>query len=234
MEIITDKVRISVLLKQLVEKRSLVSVKLKSYQQLFSSAILDVDNENNQFILDVLKPELDEDTLKLTPRLHIRGQLGGISMKFNSTVSEFGVEDEIPFYKLPFPKEIDYFQRRQAVRVRLSATNLVSVTFSLSDGQTLSGELEDISIGGLRAKFIENLPNSLSTNEALSCSFVLPPDKEESIKCNFQIRSIKREKNKYGPAFIGGEFVNMIKPLERQLERTIMILQRASRKNEAD
>ena len=232
MEKITDIVRIYALLHQLMEKRALLAVTLKDHQQSFSSAILDVDHENDYFILDELKPEQGDDILKQAPSLQISSHLGGISMSFKATVSEFGQEDNIPFYKLPLPKSINYLQRRQAVRVKLSASNVVSVTFSLADGQKLTGELDDISIGGLRVRFKQNLPNSLAKSEKLSCSFELPPDNKEVINCNFLIHSIKHEKNKFGPAFIGGEFKDLHKPLEKELQRTIMILQRASRKTE--
>ena len=234
MEKITDIVRIGALLHQLVEKRALLEVTLKNQKQAFTSTILDVDHENDYFILDELKPESGNSVLKHTPKLHIRGQLGGISMDFNATVFEFGLEDNIPFYKLSLPKKINYLQRRQAVRVKLNANNVVSVTFTLADGQKITGLLDDISIGGLRARFDENLPNTIARGEKLSCAFELPPDNNEVINCNFVIRSVKHDKNKFGPPFIGGEFRDLLQPMVKHLQRTIMILQRASRQHSTD
>ena len=53
------------------------------------------------------------------------------------------------------------------------------------------------------------------------------------MNCNFIIRVIKHEKDEFKPAFLGGQFQGMQKPMERQLQRAIMTLQRTLRQKDA-
>jgi len=235
MEKVNDKTRITVLLEKLLKQRDLLTIKLSNQPAPFSSAVIEVDRDNDCFILDELKPEKGDELLRQDPTLHIKGHLEGVSINFDSTVAEFGNDNNIPFYKLPIPSNIDYHQRRQAVRVRLSAASPLPVTFTDNNGQAFAAEMEDLSVGGLRARFKSNLPQSLETGAELSCSFLIPPDNKEKINCKLIIRVIQHEKDRDSnrQAFLGGQFVSMEKPLERKLQRAIMALQRAARQKES-
>jgi c-di-GMP-binding flagellar brake protein YcgR len=235
MEKVTDKTRITVLLEKLLKQRDLLTIKLSNQPSPFSSAIIEVDRDNDCFILDELKPEKGDELLRQDPTLHIEGHLDGVSINFDSTVIEFGSDNNIPFYKLPIPGEIDYHQRRQAVRVRLSAANPLPISFKDPNGRSFDAEIEDLSVGGLRARFKTDLPHSLETGDELTCSFLIPPDNKEKINCKFIIRVIQHEKDTSTnrPAFMGGQFLSLEKPLERKLQRAIMTLQRALRQKEA-
>lgn len=232
METLTDKPRIRAYLQRLMDKRSLLTIRLEGQQQLFSSAIIKIDDTHSQIMLDELKPEQGNELLNQNAALNVNAQLEGVIIKFNSVVDEIGSEDGIPFYTLPIPDSVEYHQRRQTVRIKLSAAHPLPVTFRLDDGQQFDGEIDDISIGGLRARFKTNLPDSLESGHHLHCSFVLPAEKREQVNCNFIVCAIKHEKNQYGLPFLGGQFVDLRGPAERQLQRAIMTLQRAMRQKE--
>ena len=232
METLTDKARIRAFLQRLLDKRSLLTIKLADSQQLFSSAIIEVDDAQEQFMLDELKPEQGNALLQQNPHLNLNGQLEGVVINFDTQVSEFGSEDGISFYKLPIPDAIEYHQRRQAVRIKLSAAHPLPVKFRFDNDQQLEGVIDDISIGGLRARFKTNLPATLESGHHLHCSFVLPPDNKEQLNCDFIVCAIKHEKNQFSLPFIGGQFVGLQGAAERQLQRAIMTLQRAIRQKE--
>ncbi len=235
MEKLYDKARISVLLQKLLERRALLTIQLDNHPIPFSSAVIEVNREGDFFVIDELKPEIGDALLRQNPTFHIVGHLDGVFMRLASTVHEFGMDNDIPFYKLPIPKEVDYHQRRQAVRIKLSAANPLTVTFTDKSGKKYKGEIENLSIGGLRARFRQDLPYHLETGMKLSCSFLIPPDRTEKINSNFVIRSIKHENDTYKSAFLGGQFLFLAveKQIERKLQRAIMTLQRASRQKEA-
>lgn len=233
MEKLTDKTRIHVLLQQLVDKRALLTIKLKDKKQSYTSAVIEVNRDDNFIILDELKPEEGDQLLKQDPSLHINGHLDGVNLRFDASVSEFGTDNNIPFYKLPIPAEIEYHQRRQAVRIKLSAANPLPVTFTTNDGNAFDGDIEDVSISGLRARFKQDLTHTLEAGTKLKCSFLLPPNNKEKINCELIVRIIKHEKDGLKPAILGGEFVAMEKQVEKQLQRMIMTLQRASRQKDA-
>lgn len=233
MEKVNDKTRIAALLQKLLEQRVLITIKVQDQPSPFTSAIIEVNRDEGLFVIDELKPEPGNELLKQHPEVHIQGQLGGVLLSFSCVVQESGVENDIPFYRLLIPAELDYHQRRQAVRVKLSAATPLPVTFTDPQGKQYAGEVEDLSIGGLRARFSETLPQQLEAGGELSCSFLIPPENKDKLNCKFIVRVIKHEKEGQRPAFLGGQFVALEKQMERRLQRAIMTLQRASRQKES-
>lgn len=233
METVSDTTRISVLLQKLQDQRSLVTIKVQDQAEPFSSVVIDVDRDAGLFIIDELKPDSGNELLRQRPALQIQGHLDGVLMNFGTTVVESGVDNGICYHKIAIPSEIQYQQRRQAVRVRLSAANPLAVTFTSASGSRYEGELEDLSVGGLRARFTQRLADELAAGIELNCSFALPPDKHEKINSTFIIRVIKHQAEDGKPPFLGGQFVALDKQAERKLQRAIMTLQRALRQKEA-
>lgn len=232
MEKLSDKIRIRAFLQRILEKRALLTIIINGHEELFTSAIIKVINDDDSFIIDELKPEHGNKLLLDNPGVQLKAQLDGISINCQATISKFGEDDNIAFYKLPIPDEIEYHQRRQAVRIRLSAAHPLPVRFSNKDDASFEGEIDDISIGGIRARFKQSLLKSLENGQHLTCSFLLPPDNEQTLICDLVIRVIKHDKDQFGSSFLGGEFMDMAKSVERQLQRSIMTLQRALRQKE--
>jgi len=227
MELFTDKMRIRNFLQKFLDRRALLTIKLNSHKQLFSSAVIKIDSDTETFLLDELKPEHGDKLIMQNPDIQIHGQLEGVSINFHSKVIEFGKEDNISFYKLPFPDTIEYNQRRQAVRIKLGDTHPLPIKFFLDNGQQLVGEIDDISIRGLRAKFSNDLSAHLERGQHLRCTFLLPPENKMTLDCDFIVSVVKYKQNHFSQPFIGGQFVNLKTPDERQLQNTIMSLQRA-------
>ena len=230
MEKLSDKIRIRAFLQKMLDKRALLTVFINGQEEPYSSAIIQVDD--NSFIIDELKPEAGNKLLKENPVIQLKAQLDGVSIKCHAEIDEFGEDNNIAFYKLTIPEEIDYHQRRQAVRIRLSAAHPLPVTFTSVNDEIFNGDIDDISIGGLRARFKKSLSSNLENGQHLNCSFLLPPDNELTLNCDLVIRVIKHDKDQFGSSFLGGEFISMPKALERQLQRSIMTLQRASRQKD--
>jgi len=232
MEKLSDKIRIRAFLQKMLDKRALLTVLINGREEPCSSAVIEVNSDDESFIIDELKPEASNQLLKENPVIQLKAQLDGISIKCQAEISEFGQDNNILFYKLAIPDEIEYHQRRQAVRISLSAAHPLPITFNAVNGESFEGEIKDISIGGIRARFKIDLPKSLENCQHLNCSFLLPPDNKQTLNCDLVIRVIKHKKDQFGPSFLGGEFIDMPKPLERQLQRSIMTLQRASRQKD--
>jgi len=230
MEKLSDKIRIHAFLQRMLDKRALLTVFINGNEEPYSSAIIGVDN--GSFSIDELKPEAGNKLLIENPAIQLKAQLNGISIKCHAEIDEFGEDNGIAFYQLAIPDEIDYHQRRQAVRVRLSAAHPLPVTFSTSNGDIFEGVIDDISTGGIRARFKESLSKKLENGLHINSSFLLPPDNNQTFNSDLIIRVIKHDKDQFGTSFLGGEFIGMPPPLERQLQRSIMSLQRASRQKE--
>lgn len=231
MEKLLDKTRIHAFLQRMLDKRTLLTVFIKGHEEPYSSAIIKIDDNN--FIIDELKPETGNELLVENPVVQLKAQPDGISIKYHTKINLFGVDNNTAFYQLAIPDEIDYHQRRQAVRVRLSAAYPLPVTFSTANVENFEGVINDISTGGIRARFKKSLAKPLENGLHLSCSFLLPPDNKQTLNSDLIIRVIKHDKDQFGASFLGAEFIDMPKSLERQLQRSIMSLQRASRQKDS-
>lgn len=228
METLTDTARIIGLLKRLQEQRALLSVKIENHPLEFTTAVINVTPEGGYLMLDEFQPQQGHELLKHSPIFKVRAQLEGVAISFNATVAEFGEQDAIAYYKIPIPASMDYHQRRQSVRIPLSAAHPLPVTLTAEDGMTLKGNMADLSTGGLRIRFDKDLPTTLEPGQNMDCSFPMPPDNKQNFTCGLVIRVIKGQHESHKAAFIGGQFIDITKPQERQIERTVMLLQRAA------
>jgi c-di-GMP-binding flagellar brake protein YcgR len=228
METLTDTTRIVGLFKRLLERRALLSIKIEDHPQEFTTAVINVSPENGLLMLDELKPEQGHALLKLSPTFKARAQLEGVQIAFTATMIEIGEQDAIAYYTIQIPAQVDYHQRRQSVRIPLSAANPLPVTLTAEDGLSLKGNMADLSTGGLRIRFDRDLPTALEPGQKLDCSFPLPPDNKQRFTCEVIVRVIKGHHESYKAAFIGGQFADITKPQERQLARMVMLLQRVS------
>lgn len=228
METLTDTARITGLLRRLQEQRTLLSVRIEGHSQEFTTAIITLSAENGYLMFDELKPQQGHELLKQSPGIRVKAQLEGVVIVFNTTVTEFGEQDAIAFYRATLPATLDYHQRRQSVRIPMSAANPMPVSLKTEDGLLLKGNMADLSIGGLRVCFDKDLPAQLEPGQKLDCSFPLPPDNRERFTCELVIRVIKGRHESHKASFIGGQFVDITKPQERHVERAVMLLQRAA------
>lgn len=226
METLTDSTRIIAIFKRLLERRALLTVRIDSQPQHFTTALLDISTDGGALLLDELKPEAGHKLLQETPSFQVRAQLEGVEIGFHATVTQFDRQDGIAIYRVPVPGTIAYHQRRQGVRVQLSHVNPLPVSLTSTDGITVTGSMADLSIGGLRIHFTNELPETLQSGARLECSFPLPPDNKERFTCDVVIRVIKHSPDNLKTAFMGGQFVEITKPQERLIERTVMTLQR--------
>jgi c-di-GMP-binding flagellar brake protein YcgR len=234
MEKLTDKARIDGLLKRVFEKRTLLTVNIEGHPQQYSSAIIEISTDEGVLVFDELKPESGHAFLQKTPTFKAHAQLEGISINFKATIIEFGEDNEIPFYKTKIPSSISYLQRRQAVRIKLSAAHPMPVNLTTDDGKKFKGEISDLSSGGMRVRFDKDIPNSIEAGVHLGCTFPLPPDNKENFACDFIVRVNSNKSEPHKPAFLGGQFIDLKKPQERQLQRLIMTLQRILQQNRGD
>ena len=234
MEKLTDQARINGLLKRVLEKHTLLTVNIEGHPQQYSSAIIEVSTDEGFLIFDELKPESGHELLQKTPAFKVYAQLEGVSISFKATIIEFGEDNEISFYKTKIPNPIDYLQRRQAVRIQLSAAHPMPITLTTDGGKKFEGEISDLSSGGLRIRFNKNIPDSIEAGVHLECMFPLPPDNKENFACDLIVRVNSNKSEPHKPAFLGGQFIDLKNPQERQLQRLIMTMQRTLQQNRND
>ncbi len=227
MENITDGVRIIGLLKRLLESRALMTIQINGQEQDFTTAVIKVSGDEETLYLDELKPEKGHELLKATPSFKAKAYIDGVYVAFNGTVEIFSEQDGIPYYKLPIPTSMDYHQRRASVRISLSAAHPVPVLLRSENGKEVyEGTIADLSLGGLRIRFTENLPEHIKAGQKYICELKLPPDNKETFCSEYFVRAVRHQVEGSQSAFIGGQFFGLSKTSERQIQKTVMFLQR--------
>ena len=230
MDTLTDPLRIRKFLQGLHDQRSLLTIRIGSSDEKFTSAIIGLDANTNRLRLDELKPETGHQRLIDIGACRALGFLNGISVQFTAAIVESGQEEGTRYYVAAIPNTLNYLQRRDNVRVNVSAANPVNATVTADNGSTIQGELKDISLGGLGLRFQKELPESFQADGHVHICFPWPPNPRETFTCDAQIRLVKHRNGPLQPAFIGCEFLSLSKPEQRRIERLVMTLQRLAQK----
>ena len=141
-----------VLMKRAASEQAPLTVFLGSGGTAYSSALLELVPDQNYLVIDELVPNAGHDLMREGLEIKVRARIDGADMRFKSEVLQIGGKDSLPFYKIAFPTEVDYPQRRQQFRVSVPLNATVDATFMMEDGRAVMGEIRDMSSGGLCAR----------------------------------------------------------------------------------
>jgi c-di-GMP-binding flagellar brake protein YcgR len=87
-------------------------------------------------------------------------------VRFHSVVEEI-VEAAPAYYRISFPDSIDYEQRREYFRAPVPIDSEVPIRLQADDRTTLSGEVRDISLGGVSARLDPGSSRQIRVGETL-------------------------------------------------------------------
>jgi c-di-GMP-binding flagellar brake protein YcgR len=219
LERVTYKPRILSLLQQIHDSRTVITVHLKDDSNRYSSAILNIDQDQNALLLDELNPKHGHDRLAKTKQLNISARLAGVNIYFKSELNSIEYENGIALYRIPIPERILYEQKRSAFRVRIGAGMVIPVSLRNPE-QAIQGTLTDISSTGVGA-LVESGEIAIGTN--FNCRISL--DEGENINGELEVRFSKLDEQTK-QFRIGGRFINLSPPQRVQMERFVMSLQR--------
>ncbi|MCF6257313.1 MAG: flagellar brake protein [Gammaproteobacteria bacterium] len=228
-ETITSTARISMVLRPLMEKHAIITAILPGSNCFFNTALLSIDLQDSTITIDGLHPSEGHALFLKIGRLTLRTMYEGVEVSFTVNLKKSDSENNMAFYLIDFPQSIRYLQRRNAFRVPVSAAKEVTVEIKTNDGKSFTGELSDISAGGICVRFAKKRELDLSTHtEETQCCIYLP-DKRK-IHCIFKVRhSNYFEIN--NSLHIGGSFEHLDKIQRRTIERFVIELQRLARKS---
>jgi c-di-GMP-binding flagellar brake protein YcgR len=226
-ETISFPVRIAAILQPLLQNHTLLNISIAGREEKFSSAFLQIDDDHEFIILDELVPRSINQSITPFTELFIRGQIAGISLSFKTTILDIGTDKEAVFYKVAFPNTIDYRQRRKAFRVPVGVAHSYGVKLILSPGQTLEGELHDISVSGMCVRLPKKTSIPTQWQEKVACELQLPNGKP--LKTQFSV--CREAQDTHGRnVLLGGLFLHLEKTQERIIEKFVVELQRKARR----
>ncbi len=211
-------------LKRIQHQRAILTVTLPGSDKNYNSAILEINEEQAYLVIDELSPESGHPLLLDIKELRVRTRVEGARISFSTTLIDAGRESGIAYYNLALPTEIDYLQQRASYRVKTKVAQPIPVTLIHAEGQTIKGELQDLSLGGLSIRIAhKQLPVTLKTTDTLPCCFRLAQGEE--ITCTLEIRSIRSKDNNI-PVRIGCRFINLPAPQQKMIQRYVIALER--------
>ena len=221
-EKITHPPQIAGLLRRVRDQKVLLSVQLPGHEGLFNSLLLDVNPERNTILLDELSPSGGHDLARQVRQLRVRCQCQGVELSFACTIEIGQSQRGISFYRAPLPEAINYLQRRTNFRVRVGLNLAVPVQLPVESTATLSGELFDLSMGGLGANISTQV--KLSRGQIIdTCSIQLP--KGESIQTELEIRFVRHDAQRQVQR-IGAAFLHLLPQQEQALRKFVAQLER--------
>jgi c-di-GMP-binding flagellar brake protein YcgR len=220
-----EQAEIFILLKRAFETRCLLTVFVGHDRTPYTSAILEVVRDARYLVLDELTPAIGHDRIKAEPRIEVRALVDGIELRFESRVTQIGTQDGLPYYKVAFPQEVIYAQRRRLHRVTVPLSQGFEVIVGFADEQELRGELRDLSVGGLCARIRSGLIDPKHDRHALASCRILLPD-ERTILSDIEILHIDAPSRPRVPR-IGARFVDPAPAMLRRIEQFCAELDRS-------
>lgn len=217
---IRDPQVITGLLRRILEQRALLRVTLPGVRGSFNSAILRLDPEQDLLLLDELNPQRGHDRLLEVRSLTAGAQVQGVETRFSGAIEEVGSKNGIAFYRLAFPKEVLYLQRRTSFRVKVGMATPIAAVFDRADGRQMRGRITDLSEGGLGVEFTQHV--TLQPGEIMPCQMRLPDGQQLGFRLEIRHAADGDASN----IRAGGKFVELHPQRRKVLARLVANLQR--------
>ncbi len=224
-EIIQDRQQILHILRDLMHERALMTALLEGGKSVFSTAIFDIQPENDIFILDELIPRQGNEIIQLSEKIWLLGQIRGIKTALQTEIIDSGIEVGIYYHHANFPEKIRHQQRRSSYRATVSYGMKSFVRIVADQDKAIRGQLRDLSIGGLSVI----LPLLISIEELSvgtvleNCEVELPG--EGQLEARAEVRHVRREGGRRS-ARVGLAFVDIAPQIQRQIQRSVTFLER--------
>jgi len=219
-------------LKTLMRARQLITIKFKGLKETFNTMVLKVDLEGQYFILDEFALAIAHKHATSKDSFSGRASFHGVVVTFkNAKVSAAGTWKGTAIYKVAFPEQMTYLQRRGAFRVQVSRSHNVRVTIkSDAHENNLIGTLTDISGTGCQVAIPGVISPALTEGEMCDTCYIDLPD-EPTIECAIEARHTKYVEAS-NTSFVGVHLHDLQGMDQRHLDRFINNLQRELKKLE--
>lgn len=223
---IVEPARVAALLRRAHDRRSLLTVALAGSDELYVSALLEVVTTGRYVVLDELKPESGHALAVRGRRIHVSTRLDGIRLGFESVIGQVNIESGVPYYKVPFPQVLHYHQRRAHHRAPVPIEQPLSVQLVTANARTLTGELRDLSSGGLSVRLDPGGLEQLAVGDLVP-RCVIQTAAGGRLCAPVEICYAERFSGMRRPR-IGGRFVGLEPRTARALEALVAELDRAA------
>jgi c-di-GMP-binding flagellar brake protein YcgR len=242
---ISNPERIAWVLKSLKDDHQLIDVDFDNSDDLGTggrSIVLDVDLQNKQFSIDELRSRFSHDHASKGAVFSISSSLNGLDIMVPGlTVIDIQQDDNGDIYVLELPKTMQYVQRRESFRARVTGLAEVPVDIGFmgdserakEDESLTSGALlADISAEGCRIVIADNGQKTFADEDLFLALNLKLPTEEDPTKVSAKVchsRYLERSKVWY----LGCQFDSINIATQQVLDRFVVQMQRLARQKDA-
>jgi c-di-GMP-binding flagellar brake protein YcgR len=206
-------------LRKIILMKQPVVIDIEGSDEKFTSAITHANLKNSSFFLDQVVPQKGNDLIRSGSRFSVLADSQGVKIEFNMT-GRIKYQPTNEQYRVEFPAQVLYLQRRTAYRVMIPPAHQILVKLKMEDdGENLVGQLSDMSSSGFKALFKGDCVERLKTTSDIPIKF----NDQNNMDCSLIARHVVATKE--GDTQVGFAF-NMISGMgQRFLDRLIGELQ---------
>lgn len=214
-------------LHQSQRSRSFIEVTVKGDDVVYQSLILAIDPEERTLLIDELFPTGFVGMPGQAVNVCIR-QSGGKKLKFNSMIMEHHLHDNAPIYVLAMPDMLESDQRRNAYRLPIGEKLAIHSHFVTPGHQHYQATLRNVSSSGIAMEVlvedVEHFSHDLHYDDHLrDFAFDFAG---LNIDCELAVRNVEVADAGDKKVMIGAEFIDLPALEKKNLERSIMRIQR--------
>jgi c-di-GMP-binding flagellar brake protein YcgR len=217
-------------LRTIQDNRYPTTLSFHSHDQEYLTQVIKADIKNRCFFIDELKPPSGHKLAASRESFDIVTKLNGVEIIIKgANIVGAGKSEEGTFYKLTFPDEVLYLQRRHAFRVELPDDSEVYAELRGEEHQSTSHvKVLDVSATGCRVSLKQMPEPAFHQGETIPV-FLLKISKNIQVEGQAELRfvSYNEEEDNYT---LGIELKELFGLGHRTMERFVNELQRDERK----
>lgn len=217
------------LLVQMMRRGELFTVYFNSGREFLLTSILDVDDENGEFVFDVGSDAHTNQRLSQAERLVFVAAPDGVRVQFATTRPLTSVFGQHQAFVSPLPPDIIKLQRRETFRVETPHRDPLQLVIPQGPRGRIVLDLHNLSVGGAGVE----LTAAGHGFEPVQRYFEVHIDLRESgrIYSDIQVRHVTQQslKNDRWLSTMGVQFVTLSKVDQARLQRFLVYLERERR-----
>lgn len=221
---VSQRAKVIKLLQQLANAPHRCTATLEDADEIFTTTLLDVRENDGALILDTLNSSFGNNLLLTHKSAKLSTYLNKVPVTFTLDQVSAVQQDASVYFKAPLPSRVYYPQRRSSPRINVPTANLGFQGMLSDTGMTVGGYVSDLSRQGLAVYFNDERHTIHRGDRLEHCLIDLPGGQQ--ISFDVSVRFLKRQNPGSPKKQIGGLFENMAVQSQNALERYICALER--------
>lgn len=227
-----DPDSIAVLLRRMIDQRSMLEAPLDDGNVALLTVLLDFDERRDQLLFDASPHAHVERRILETPALTFATRVDKVNVRFSTGPFEKISFEGMPAYRAPTPERLSYIQRREYFRIDVpighpTYCQVVAPADADHPPRDFRSRVHDISGGGVSLLVPPGAESVLTPgNHFAGCKLLLPESPPALV--SLRVRRNFRAPRRNGPAHTcaGCEFVDLLPNAQTAVQRYLMRLDR--------